>query len=181
MAKILLACSASVAIYKACDLASKLTQAGHGVRSVLTPRAAKLVSPQLFAAVTGQSAHVDEFADDRRSAMDHIDLASWADLLVVAPASADFLARLALGLADDLAGTVALALPSARPRLLAPAMNPHMWSAPPTARHLTTLRGDGWQVLEPDSGHMACGVEGKGRMCEPAAIAQAVMALIGPR
>ncbi len=178
MAKILLIGGASVAIYKSCDLASKLTQAGHAVRTVLTPQAAKLVSPQLFEAVTGEAAAVDEYGPERSGAMDHIALATWAELLVVAPASADLIARLALGLAGDLAGTVALALPARRPRLLCPAMNPHMWSAPPTARHLQTLAQDGWQVMQPDEGHMACGVAGKGRMCEPAAIVQRVATLL---
>ena len=178
MAKIVLTCGASVAIYKACDLASKLTQAGHQVRTVLTATAAKLIDPQLFAAVTGEPASVDEYAPERRTAMDHIDLATWADVLLVAPASADLIARLALGLAGDLAGTVALALPAPKPRLLCPAMNPHMFAAPPLVRHLETLRRDGWTILEPEEGHMACGIDGKGRMCEPVAIARMVESLV---
>ncbi len=178
MANIVLTCGASVAIYKACDLASKLTQARHRVRSVLTANAAKLIDPQLFAALTGEPAAVEEYGPEKRTAMDHIDLATWADALIVAPASADLIARLALGLAGDLAGTVALALPAKKPRLLCPAMNPHMFAAPPLVRHLETLRRDGWKVMEPDEGHMACGVEGKGRMCEPAAIARAVESLV---
>ncbi|MBM3991372.1 MAG: hypothetical protein FJ298_10260 [Planctomycetes bacterium] len=181
MARILLVAGASVAVYKACDLASKLAQAGHEVRCVLTPRAATLVHPQLFEAVTGERAAVDEFGPERRGAMDHIELATWAELLLVAPASAGLLSRLALGLADDLASTVALALPAGRPRLLAPAMNPHMLCSPPIARNLATLRGDGWQVLEPDSGHMACGVDGKGRLREPAELVAAVAAALARR
>ncbi len=179
MARIVLAAGASVAVYKACDLASKLAQAGHEVRAVLTPRAAKLVSPQLFEAVTGQPAAVDEFSDSRRTAMDHIDLATWAECLVVAPCSAGLLARLALGLADDLATTVALALPAGKPRLVCPAMNPHMLASPPVQRHLATLKQDGWKVLEPAVGHTACGVEGKGRLPEPAEILRAVEACLG--
>jgi len=170
MTRVLLGASASVALYKACDLASKLSQAGHAVRTVLTPRAAQLVSPQLFEAVTGESAQVDEFGPRRRGAMDHIELADWAELLLVAPASADLIARLALGLADDLLTTVALALASGRSRLICPAMNPAMLAAAPLQRHLATLRGDGWEVMEPAEGHMACGDEGKGRLPEPAAI-----------
>ena len=181
MARILLVAGASVAVYKACDLASKLAQAGHEVRSVLTPRAATLVNPQLFEAVTGQPASVDEYGAERRGAMDHIELATWAELLLVAPASAGLLSRIALGLADDLASTVALALPADRPRLLAPAMNPHMLASPPIARNLATLRGDGWQVLEPGSGHMACGADGKGRLPEPAELAAAVAAALARR
>jgi phosphopantothenoylcysteine decarboxylase / phosphopantothenate---cysteine ligase len=174
MARIVLGAGASVAIYKACDLASKLTQSGHEVRAVLTPRAAKLVSPQLFEAVTGQPASVDEFGAERRGAMEHIDLTTWAELLLVAPCSAGLLSRLALGLADELLGTVALALPAERPRLIAPAMNPNMLAAPAIRRHLETLRGDGWGVIEPGEGHMACGVAGKGRLPDPADLQRAV-------
>lgn len=171
---VLLAAGASVAIYKACDLASKLVQDGHRVKTVLTPAAARLVSPQLFEAVTGERAHVDEFGDERVGAMDHIALSDWGELLLVAPASADLLSRLALGLAGDLVGTVALAWQHPRPRLLCPAMNPNMLSAAPIARHLETLRGDGWRVIEPEEGHMACGVSGKGRLSDPEAIRRAV-------
>jgi phosphopantothenoylcysteine decarboxylase/phosphopantothenate--cysteine ligase len=85
MTRILLGAGASVAVYKACDLASKLTQAGHSVRAILTPRAAELVSPQLFEAVTGEPAQVHEFGPARRGAMDHIELAAWGELLLVAP------------------------------------------------------------------------------------------------
>ena len=171
MARILLAAGASVALYKACDLASNLTQAGHKVRAVLTSRAAKLVSPQLFEAVTGEPAYTDEFGDARRSAMDHIELARWGEMLVVAPASADLVARLALGVADDLVTTTALALPAGVPRLLCPAMNPDMLAAPPVRRNLEQLQGDGWSVLAPESGHVACGDEGQGRLPDPARIA----------
>jgi phosphopantothenoylcysteine decarboxylase/phosphopantothenate--cysteine ligase len=177
MTRILLGAGASVAVYKACDLASKLAQAGHEVRAVLTPRAAELVSPQLFEAVTGQPAQVDEFGPQRRGAMDHIELASWGERLLVAPASADLIARLALGLGGDLLTTVALALPVGRPRVVCPAMNPHMLAAPPLVRHLETLRGDGWQVIEPDEGHMACGDAGRGRLPEPADLVARLEAL----
>lgn len=181
MARIVLICGASVAVYKACDLASKLTQAGHEVRAVLTPRAAKLINPQLFEAVTGQPAAVEEFGPERRGAMDHIELATWAELVLVAPATAGLVGRLALGLAEDLASTVALALPAATPKLLAPAMNPNMLAAGPVARNLATLRADGWRVLEPCAGHMACGVDGKGRLPEPAELVKVVADALGAR
>ena len=170
MTHILLGAGASVAVYKACDLASKLTQAGHSVRAILTPRASDLVAPQLFEAVTGEPAQVDEFGPQRRGGMDHIELAAWGELLLVAPASADLVARLALGLADNLLTTVALALPASKRRMICPAMNPAMLAAPPVQRHLVTLREYGWEVLEPSEGHMACGDEGKGRLPEPAEI-----------
>ena len=178
MSTVLLGASASVALYKACDLASKLAQAGNRVRAVLTPRAARLVAPQLFEAVTGEPAFTDEFGDARRSAMDHIELARWGECLVVAPASADLVGRLALGLGDDLLSTLALALPSARPRILAPAMNPQMLEQPAVRRNLARLAEDGWRVLEPERGHMACGDEGAGRLPEPARIAALVQELL---
>ena len=179
MAKILLACGASVAIYKACDLASKLAQAGHSVRAVLTPNAAKLVSPQLFEAVTGAPAQVDEFGEQRRGAMDHIELAKWGELLLVAPASAGLVARLAQGMADDLVGTVALALDPKAPRLLCPAMNPNMLASRPLQRNLVTLREDGWEIVEPEAGHMACGDAGQGRLAEPQRIVERVAKRLG--
>ncbi|MFN0244518.1 MAG: flavoprotein [Planctomycetota bacterium] len=179
MARILLAAAASVAVYKACDLASQLTQSGHTVRAVLTKRAASLVSPQLFEAVTGEPAFTDEFEATRKSAMDHIELARWAELLLIAPCSADLAARLAVGLGDDLVATVALAFPAGKPRLLCPAMNPNMLAHPAVQRNLTTLREDGWRILEPDDGHMACGVEGKGRLPDPARIVKWVASELG--
>jgi len=176
MARILLAAGASAALHKSCDLASKLSQAGHEVRCVLTPNAARLIAPQLFEALTGQAAAVSEFGEGRRGAMDHIELARWAELLLLAPCTADLMARLALGLAGDLVGSVNLALAPDVPRVLCPAMNPVMWAAPSVQRHLATLRGDGWQLLEPSAGHMACGEAGLGRMGEPLEIIEALQA-----
>lgn len=166
MSRVLLACSGSVAIYKACDLASRLRQDGHQVRAVLTPRAAQLVHPQLFEAVTGEPAFSDEFGTARHGSMDHIDLSKWGQCLIVAPASADLVARLALGMGDDLVTTTALALAAATPRLFVPAMNPNMLAQPAVQRNMARLREDGWQLLPPESGHMACGDEGSGRLAD---------------
>jgi len=179
LSRILLAAGASAALHKACDLASKLAQADHEVRVLLTSRAARLVSPQLFEALTGEPAYCDEFGEGRRGSMDHIDLAQWADVFVVAPCTADLAARLALGLADELAGSVALALPPDVPRLVCPAMNPRMLDAPPTRRSLAQLREDGWTILEPGEGRLACGDEGRGRLSEPVEILAAVAELLG--
>ena len=171
MTNVLLAVGASVAIHKACDLASKLSQGGHKVRAVMTAKATKLVSPQLFEALTGEPAYTDEFGKTRKASMDHIELARWGECLVVAPCTADLLARFALGMADDLVTTVALALRAEKPRLLCPAMNPQMLASPAVRRNLETLQGDGWTVMAPETGRMACGDEGAGRLPEPAAIA----------
>ena len=178
MNHILLGVSASVAIYKACDLASKLAQDGFSVRCVLTKNAAKLVNPQLFEAITGQPAHVSEWESDRRAAMDHIDLARWADMIVVAPATADFVARASHGMADDLLTTLILALEQNKPRLLCPAMNPIMLDSPAVQRNLQQMRDDGWQVQEPGEGHMACGEAGRGRLSEPQEIADRVKEIL---
>lgn len=171
MSRILLACGASAALHKACDLASLLSQDGHRVRACLTPRAAELVRPQLFEALTGEPASVSEFGDARRAGMDHIDLAHWAEVFLVAPATADLVSRLALGLADDLVTTIALALAPGVRRVLCPAMNPSMLVAPPVLRNLEQLRRDGWTVVEPAAGRLACGDEGRGRLVEPQEIA----------
>ena len=178
MSRILLGCAASVAIYKACDLASRLTRLGHEVRAVLTPRAAELVAPQLFEAVTGQPAAVSEFGPTRRAAMDHIELARFGEICVLAPATADLAARVALGLADDLLCTVVLALPSGTPRLFCPAMNPHMLEQPAVVRNLERLAEDGWQIVEPGVGVLACGDEGSGRLAEPETIVERVLAAL---
>ena len=178
MAHILLACGASAALHKACDLASKLAQEGHQVRTLLTPRAAQLVSPQLFEALTGEWAAASEFGTERRAGMDHIELSQWGELLLVAPATADLVARLAQGFADDLVTTTALALAPAVPRLLAPAMNPHMLAAPAVRRNLDALRADGWRIVEPDAGRLPCGVEGQGRLPEVERLQAAVRELL---
>lgn len=179
MSDVVLGVSGSVSVYKACDIASQLAQAGHTVRTVMTSRAAELVSPQLFEAVTGESAYVDEFGEDRRGAMDHIELARTAELFLVAPMTADLAARLALGIADDLVSTVSLAIARGIPRITCPAMNPTMLEHPAVRRNLATLVEDGWEVMEPDAGHLACGEEGAGRLPESAEILTRVEELLG--
>ncbi len=179
MSRVVLGVSASVALYKACDLASRLTQAGDEVRVVLTQNAARLISPQLFEAVTGRPAAVEEFGEAREGAMDHITLARWADALVVAPATASVIGRLAHGLAGDLLGTVALAVDTGRVRrLLAPAMNPVMYASAPVQRGLAQLVEDGWTLCEPDTGRVACEDVGPGRLAEPERIAEALSRLL---
>ncbi|MFT6833677.1 MAG: phosphopantothenoylcysteine decarboxylase/phosphopantothenate--cysteine ligase [Planctomycetota bacterium] len=178
MANVLLAASASVSVYKSCDLASKLFQKGHTVRTVLTANAAKMISPQLFEAVTGQPAFVSEWGDKRRAAMDHIDLAKFAEIVVVAPCSADLAARLAHGFADDLVTTALIAVAPGIPRLMCPAMNPNMLVQPAVQRNFEQLRADGWEFVDPEPGHMACGDKGTGRLAEPLTIVSAVEAVL---
>jgi phosphopantothenoylcysteine decarboxylase/phosphopantothenate--cysteine ligase len=178
MSHLFLGAGASAALHKAVDLASELAQRGHAVRAVLTPRAAELVSPQLFEAVTGESAHVDEFGPARRGAMDHVELARWAEAVLVAPCTADLAARIALGLGGDLLTTALLAVEPGVPRLLCPSMNPTMFAHPAVVRNLEVLTGDGWRILPPDEGHVACGEAGPGRLPDRAAIADALEALL---
>lgn len=174
MSRIVLCCAASAALHKGADLASKLTQKGHSVRVCLTGHAARLIAPQHFEALTGEPAYADEFGAARHSAMDHIELSEWAELLLVAPASAGLIGQLAHGLANDLPATVALATPQSVPRVLCPAMNPHMIANPAVERNLARLVEDGWRIVEPGEGHMACGVHGRGRLAEPLEIVAAV-------
>lgn len=178
MTRILLGVSASAAIHKSCDLASKLTQEGHEVRALLTQRASELVSPQLFQALTGQPAMHSEFGKARTAGMDHIDLARWGKLFVLAPATASTIGRLANGLAEDLLGTVSLALPPKTPRLLCPAMNPTMYAQPAVQRNIEQLVEDGWQLMDPESGRLACEDEGAGRLPEVARIQERIRELI---
>ena len=170
MAKIILCASASAALHKACDLASRLTQLGYEVPVLLTQAAAELVSPQLFEALTGSTAQSTEFGEQRTHAMDHIELARGASAAVIAPCTAGLAGRLAAGLATDLVSTTLLATEPGLPRLVCPAMNPNMWNQPAVQRNFAQLREDGWELLEPAEGHMACGDLGQGRLAEPETI-----------
>lgn len=167
---VVLGVSGSVAAYKACEIASKLTQAGVSVRAVLTQSAAKLVSPVLFRAITGNDAATSEWESDSPAPMLHIDLAHNAELFLVAPASANTIGKLANGLADDLLTTTALALNPGTPCAIAPAMNPNMWAHPAVRANIEKLRTFQFEILEPASGWTACGVPGSGRLAEPAEI-----------
>ncbi|MFT7486297.1 MAG: phosphopantothenoylcysteine decarboxylase/phosphopantothenate--cysteine ligase [Candidatus Paceibacteria bacterium] len=178
MTCILLGVGASASIHKACDLASQLTQAGHNVRVIQTMHAAELVSPQLFEALTGQAGAVSEFGDARKQGMDHIELARWAEAFVYAPITAAGLARLAQGAADDLASTIVLALDPKLPKLLCPAMNPVMYAHPAVGRNIARCVQDGWQLMEPVNGRLACDEEGVGRLPEVPDIVARVNELI---
>lgn len=168
--KILLGATGGVAVYKAIGLTSKLIQAGAEVEVMLTPSAMQFVTPLMFAALTHRKIHTNPWESDRRP--EHIALAEWADLVVVAPATANTMAKMANGIADNLVTEVLLA--TARPILVAPAMNRRMWEAKPTRRNLEMLRGDGCHFVGPDTGNLACGDIGVGRMAEPEAIFAAV-------
>ena len=175
--RIVLGVTGGIAAYKGCELVSRLKKQGAEVRVVLTEHACKFVPPLSFEALSGNPAHVDTFAP--RDGMEHIALAKWADVFVVAPATANCIAKLAWGLADDLLSTTALAVTC--PVLAAPAMNANMYRHPATQANLETLKGRGVHIVGPESGHLACGDADVGRMSEPAAIVEAIDGILNPR
>jgi phosphopantothenoylcysteine decarboxylase/phosphopantothenate--cysteine ligase len=177
--RILVAVSGGIAAYKTPELVRALKRAGHSVRCALTPAASEFVSPLTLQAVSGEPVRLQLFDAAEEGAIDHIALADWAELIAVAPATADILARMAHGLANDLVTTVVLA--SRAPLLLAPAMNVNMWRHPATQQNVETLRARGARVIGPESGELACGWEGEGRMVEPAEIAAQIELALGPR
>jgi len=170
--RILLGVSGGVAAYKAAYLVRRLGEAGAEVQVVLTENAARFVTALTFQALSGRPVRTSLWDEAAEAAMGHIELARWADQIVVAPASADLIARLAHGHADDLLTTLCLA--SAAPIALAPAMNQQMWAQPVTQANLSLLRGRGMQVIGPGVGDQACGDVGAGRMSEPEEIVAAL-------
>lgn len=169
---ILLVITGGIAAYKALELIRLIQKAGGSVQAILTRAATQFVTPLSVSTLCGSEALTELFDLTQEARIGHIELSRSADLIVVAPASADFLAKLAHGLADDLASTCLLATDTAI--LAAPAMNVRMWQAAATRRNLATLRADGVAIVGPDEGEMACGEYGPGRMAEPAAILAAI-------
>ncbi len=178
--RVLLIIGGGIAAYKALDLIRRLRERGVTVRVVMTAAAQEFVAPLAAGALAGEAPFIDLFDSQREFDIGHIRLARDTDLVVVAPATADLMAKMANGLADDLASTVLLA--TDKPVLIAPAMNPHMWSHPATRRNVTRLRADGIAMVGPNAGEMAeRGEAGLGRMAEPSEIAEAALALLRPR
>src|ERR1700689_4371879 len=172
--RILLGVTGGIAAYKSADLVRRLRERGAQVQVVMTAGAREFITPTTFQALSGRAVRTDLWDAASEAAMGHIELARWAQLLLIAPASADFLARLAHGLADDLLSTLALA--SAAPIAVAPAMNQLMWRNAATQANLTLLEQRGVRVLGPGVGNQACGENGPGRMLEPLEL----LALISP-
>jgi phosphopantothenoylcysteine synthetase/decarboxylase len=164
MAHILLGVSAGIAIYKAVDLASTLTRRGDEVYTLMTPNARKFIAPLTFRAVTRQPVFTDTFEEDPEYRPEHISLSDWGQAMVIAPATADLIGRVAAGLGDDILTTTLLAWQ--KPVVLAPAMNDRMWAHPIVGENLEKLRKLGFKVVEPEEGHLACGSFGVGRLAE---------------
>ncbi|MFC5527727.1 bifunctional phosphopantothenoylcysteine decarboxylase/phosphopantothenate--cysteine ligase CoaBC [Rhodanobacter ginsengisoli] len=177
--RILLGVSGGIAAYKSCELVRRLRDLDAEVRVVMTEGATHFISPTTFQALSGQDVRVSLWDAQAEAAMGHIELARWAERILVAPASADLLARLAHGMADDLLTTLCLA--SAAPLYLAPAMNQQMWAHPAVQANIATLRGQGAQLLGPAAGEQACGDVGSGRMLEPLELRDALLASFGSR
>ncbi|HEX4584723.1 MAG TPA: bifunctional phosphopantothenoylcysteine decarboxylase/phosphopantothenate--cysteine ligase CoaBC [Burkholderiaceae bacterium] len=180
--KILLGITGGVAAYKACELARRLQDQGAQVQAVLTHGALHFVTPTMLQALTGRPAYVELWDERLDQAMGHIVLSRDADALLVAPATAHFIAKLAHGLCDDLLSSVAVARPRERCLLLvAPAMNVEMWEHPATRRNVRTIEADGALILGPASGDQACGEVGSGRLLEPLEIVEDVIAAFQPK
>ena len=175
---ILLGVTGGIAAYKSPDLVRRLRERGAEVQVVMTRGAREFVTPTTFQAVSGRTVRSDLWDAAAEAAMGHIELARWADAVLIAPASADFLARLAAGFADDLLTTLCLA--TAAPVAVAPAMNHLMWSHAATCANIATLAARGVQVYGPGEGDQACGETGAGRMLEPVDLAGRVQALLLP-
>ena len=175
---ILLGVTGGIAAYKSPDLVRRLREHGAEVQVVMTRAAREFVTPTTFQAVSGRAVRSDLWDASAEAAMGHIELARWADAVLIAPASADFLARLAAGLADDLLTTLCLATEA--PIAVAPAMNHLMWSNAATRANIATLAGRSVQILGPGVGDQACGESGEGRMLEPLDLAERLQALLVP-
>jgi phosphopantothenoylcysteine decarboxylase / phosphopantothenate---cysteine ligase len=173
--RILLGITGGIAAYKSPDLVRRLVERGAQVQVVMTAGAREFVTPLTFQAVSGRSVRTEAFDTDAEQAMGHIELARWADLVLIAPATANFVSQLANGAAADLLTTLCLA--TAAPIAVAPAMNRLMWANPATVANVARLHERGIHVLGPGEGSQACGENGEGRMLEPAQIAAAVWSL----
>lgn len=165
---VILGVTGSIAAYKACDIASTLTKEGCDTHVIMTKNATRIVAPITFSTLTGNNCLTKTFDSSVNYNVAHVALAKRADLLVIAPASANVIAKLAAGIADDMLTTTALACKC--PKIISPAMNTAMYENPVTQRNLDTLRGLGWRIIEPDNGVLACKDVGKGKFPPPSRI-----------
>jgi phosphopantothenoylcysteine decarboxylase/phosphopantothenate--cysteine ligase len=179
MALIALGVTGGIGAYKAVEVARGLQKHGHDVVAVMTRNARRFVGPVTFEAITKRRVVTTQWAAGTNADIEHIALASSIDLLVVAPATANILGKFAAGIADDFLSTLYLA--TRAPVLIAPSMNSNMLEHPATAENIRVLTGRGVQVVEPDSGYLACGWTGKGRLAEPETIVEAAMRILEPR
>jgi len=171
--KVLLAVSGGVAAYKSVDLASKLTAAGAEVRTILTENGARFVGAKSFEAITRQRVYETLWSTSDEFSSEHISLSDWADIIVVAPATADIIGKIANGICDDLLSTT-LCVCWAKPVIIAPAMNANMWANPVVQGNVAKLKQMVFVIVGPDEGRLASGDIGTGRMTEPTEIIQQI-------
>ena len=171
--KVLLAVTGGIAAYKAVELASKLTAAGACVRTIMTESATRLVGPKSFEAVTGGPVYVDLWSTTEEYEISHVSLTDWADVVLVAPATANIIGKAANGICDDLLSTT-LCTCWRKPTVIAPAMNDNMWENPAVQRNVQLIKEMGPEFVGPKIGRLACGKEAIGRMAEPQQIVAAV-------
>lgn len=174
---ILLGVTGGVAAYKAVAVASKLTADGATVKTVMTESACELVRPKSFEAVTGLAVFTSLWSCPEEYRIGHVSLADWADVIVVAPATANIIAKIANGICDDLLSTL-LCAAFRKPVLLAPAMNNNMWESPAVQKNIQIIRDMGFEITGPTKGRLACGTEAVGRMAEPEDIIKAIEKIV---
>jgi phosphopantothenoylcysteine decarboxylase/phosphopantothenate--cysteine ligase len=176
--EVLLCVTGGIASYKSADLTSKLIQAGAGVSVAMSEAAMRFVTPLVFQTLTQRQVFTMLWLPTEEYRSQHLSPTEAADLMAVAPATADIIAKFAAGLADELISTMALAATGTCPILLAPAMNARMWQSPPVQANMRRLKEWGYQVVGPDEGRLACGTTGPGRMAEPDEILQAIKTIL---
>jgi len=169
MSRILLGVTGGIAAYKAADLASRLIKEGLAVDVVMTKNACEFITPLTFQTIVRSPVYTDAFAPIEDFSVEHISLAERADVVVICPATANLIGKAAAGMADDLLTTILLAA-YRKPRVLCPAMNTAMWENPVVQKNLETLHALGWKIVEPETGRLACGDEGQGRLADPGLI-----------
>lgn len=172
---ILLAVSGSISAYKSADLANELTKSGYDVHVLMTKAATDFITPLTLQVLSKNAVHLDVMKEDDPKSVNHIELAKKADLFILAPASANTLAKLAYGMADNIVTATALALPAETPKLIAPAMNTKMYDNPLTQRNISILKEVGYQEIEPRSSLLACGDIGRGALAEQDAILERII------
>jgi phosphopantothenoylcysteine decarboxylase/phosphopantothenate--cysteine ligase len=178
--RIVLGVTGGIAAYKVASVASRLSQDGHEVRVCMTESATRFITPLTFQALTGNPVYTSMWDHIENQDPQHVALARGADVVLVAPASMDFLAKLAAGMADDVVSLILSAVDRTRtPVLLSPSMNSVMWHQPATQRNLATLRGDGYRIIEPAEGWQACRTVGPGRMPEAEELVGEVRRVVG--
>ncbi|MFH0066678.1 bifunctional phosphopantothenoylcysteine decarboxylase/phosphopantothenate--cysteine ligase CoaBC [Peribacillus sp. NPDC056705] len=177
--KVLLCVTGGIAVFKAAALTSKLTQEGAHVKVIMSESARKFVTPLTFQALSRNDVYTDTFDEKDSSVIAHIDLADWADIILLAPATANVIGKVANGIADDMITTTLLATEA--PVWVAPAMNVHMYVHPAVQKNMETLRSFGYQFIEPGEGYLACGYVGKGRLEEPETIVEHLNRYFGER